>query len=246
MSTVRKDWERSGLTQKEFARELNVSLSTLKRIMKRPSAKVARSVRRKSADVAYASTHTERQVARRNARVAETEAFRAEYQKAKFDTRPLSWHQLNGETVTVSGREAGAIRAAYVRANRNRARLGYEPLKVGEYYGSADKLLPSLRHRQTLKALSASRGKARNGFVKSVLVGLERAGVDNATIDKAEGVLRRMSGREIDDLYRKTINEDWDVITSPVDPETKQPAAPDVSGLLDYLGLERSTLDIRL
>jgi DNA-binding transcriptional MerR regulator len=247
MSSVRKDWERSGLTQKEFAKAAGVSLSTIKRYMKKPSSEVSVSFRRRSADVAYAAKHTERQVARRAVRLAETERYRSEYKAAKADTSPLSWHRLNdGGTETVTGRMAGDIRAAYVKANRNRARMGYEPLKVGGYYGSPEKLLPALRHKQTLKALKANKSRARNGFMKSVLVGLERGGVDTDTLGAAESLLRGMSGGEIDELYQKTLSEDWDVIRSPVDTITKQPIAPDVTGLLDYLGLKRTTLDIRL
>jgi transcriptional regulator with XRE-family HTH domain len=247
MSTVRRDWERSGLTQKEFAKAAGVSLSTIKRYMKKPSSQVSRAFRRRSADIAYSATHSRRQVERRAERLAQTERYRAEYQAAKADTSPLTWHRLkDGGTETVTGRMAGDIRAAYVKANRNRTRLGYEPLKLGGYYGSPEKLLPALRHKQTLKALKANKSRARNGFIKSVLVGLERGGVDTDTLDAAESMLRGMGGQEIDALYQQTLREDWDVIRSPVDPDTKQPIAPDVTGLLDYLGLKRTTLDIRL
>lgn len=247
MSSIRRDWEKSGLSQKEFAQATGVSLSTIKRYMKKPSSQVSRDFRRRSADVAYAATHTSRQVARRAERLAATERYRAEYQAAKADTSPLTWTRLrDGGTETVSGRLAGDIRAAYVKANHNRVRLGYEPLKVGGYYGSVDKLLPALRHKQTVKALKANKNRARTGFMKSLLVGLERGGVDTDTLDAAEDMLRRMSGADIDDLYQKTLAEDWDVVRSPVDAVTKQPVAPDVTGILDYLGLKKTTLDIKL
>lgn len=244
MRSIRDAWERSGLTQAEFAARAGFSARTLRRYINAKSVPMVR--RRTISYVSFAATHTQKQVTRRNQRVRATAIRQAEVNKARQDESPIVFHRLNGERVTVTGRKAGTIRAAYVRANQNRARLGQPSISSRGYYGDPDKLPGILRRSHSLKALRHRQSAGREGFKKSIKTGLQYANVLPEDIEAVMNKLDSMSDDKVDELYRKAVQESWDIITSPVDEDTKMPKVPDVSGLFAWLGMSRTRLNIRL
>ena len=244
MRSIRDAWERSGLTQAEFAARAGFSARTLRRYINATSVPLTR--RRKIAYVSYAATHTPRQLSKRNQRIRATAQRKAEIQRAKRNESPISFRKLNGEIVTVSGRLAGRIRAGYVRANQNKRRLGQPPVSPEGYYGDPEKLPGILRRSYSLKALRNRQSAGREGFKKSIKTGLQYANVLPEDIEAVMEKLNSMSDEEIDRMYRTAVQESWDIITSPVDEDTKMPKVPDVSGVFAWLGMNRTRLNIKL
>ncbi len=244
MRSIRDAWERSGLTQAEFAARAGFSARTLRRYINATSVPLTR--RRKIAYVSYAATHTQRQLSKRNQRIRATAQRKAEINKARQNETPIVFRRLNGEQVTVTGRQAGRIRAAYVRANQNRRRLGQPPISAAGYYGDPSKLPGILRRSHSLKALRKRQSAGREGFKKSIKTGLQYANVLDEDIQAIMDKLNSMSDDQVDELYRKAVQESWDIITSPVDEDTKMPKVPDVSGLFAWLGMSRTRLNIKL
>lgn len=244
MRSIRREWELSGLTQDEFASRAGFSARTLRRYINSPKVPMAR--RRTISYVSFAARHSPAEVARRNRRVHETAQRRNAVERAKSDTSPISFVKLSGERVTIEGRQAGRIRAAYVRANQNRARAGQPAITPAGYYGDPDKILGILRRSQSLKALNSRQSAGREGFKKAIRTGLQYANVLPEDIEQVMGELDRKSGDEIDAMYRQAVQESWDIITSPVDDDTKMPKVPDVSAVFSWLGMTRSRLNIKL
>lgn len=244
MKSIENAWRRSGLTQKAFAARIGVSDRTLRRYIRAAHVPVAR--REAAYRVAYEAKHTAKQAAQRNARVAETARRRAEVQKAREDTRPLKFADLQGHLTVVTGRRAGQLRAAYVRANQNRRSVGLPEISPRGYYGDVDKLGQVLKQKQSRKFLLERREAGREGFKKSIRTGLEYANVQPSQIADIMEALGKMSAKDLDGMYRQASLEAWDIITSPPSDDAHLPTLPDVSGLFAYLGVERKRLNIKL
>ena len=244
MKSIRTAWKRSGLTQRQFAREAGFSLTTLKRYMKAKQVPMGRlaAVR----NVAYVHSHTQRQIERRNQRLRATAIRKESMAKARQDYRPLKFVDLNGHASVVSGKQAGRIRAGYIQANANRARLGLPGISPSGFYGNPEKLPNILRHQNSRRFLESRRENGRKGFKASIHTGLEYANVHPQDIQDVMDALNKMNSRQIDAMYRFASNEHWFILISPPAEGDKMPAAPDVSGVFAYLGLARHNLNIKL
>jgi len=244
MKSVRNAWKRSGLTQKQFAAEAGFSVSTLKRYMH--SVKVPRFRQAAIRNVTFVHTHSSRAVARRNERLRATAIRREAMARAREDTSEMKFSDLSGNIRTLSGRKAGQVRAAYIQANANRVKLGLPEISQRGYYGDPEKLLGVLRHKNSLRSLQSRQENGRRGFKASIRTGLEYAIVPPKQIQQVMDILNRMNNRQIDAMYRVAANESWFILISPPAEGSKLPAAPDVSGIFAYLGLERNKLNIKL
>lgn len=238
---------KSKLSRAEFARRMGYSTRTLYNHLhgRTSEVTVAQSLK-KAITVAFNATHSVSQALAREHSMAQTQAHRDAVRAAKKDHSPLLLGANTAYPHLYTGKKAGEIRAAHLKQQWNHLKTGTKPWRLEDMYYNPKDIVQKMLKQHSQKNIKNVRRSKLEGFRRNAYAHIRASNLTPGEIARTDEKLDQLSLLDLEKLLYKAIDMGWDIITSPIDPDTGLPAMPNVDPLLAYLGVEKDNVTFRV
>lgn len=188
---IRKAWESSSLSQKDFASRLGISRSSLQRYMRGEAKTRAAAVSDTARIVSYGERHSQAATERYAQRVSDKKQGR--YVRTQRGQR-------------IYGEEALEVKKLYSQVNEKRSKLGLRTIRPEDFYGNKENIKNVVSRQLKDNYLEESVENGRRGFKESLRTMGERLTGESDFMDKASEALESLTPEQLDRLWSENKN----------------------------------------